>query len=171
MQVQHGTLLRGRRNFYRRATSIFCLSFSSCWLCNANERSQNPLPFLKQKQNVPCYGNSHKNNSQVFYGNLHNCLSAGFPSKALLFKEALPWSLTKPETMTLFYLETHASVTYKQDLQTSEISSKAIHLTFKKTLQYLLIFSWWKLIIHKPNARSPDITYRRDFLFFAKYWG
>jgi len=44
--------------------------------------------------------------------------------------------------MTLFYLETHASVTYKQDLQTSEISSKAIHLTFKKTLQYLLIFSW-----------------------------
>jgi len=32
-------------------------------------------------------------NSQVYYDNLHNTLWADFPSRALLFKEALPCSL------------------------------------------------------------------------------
>jgi len=35
---------------------------------------------------------------------LHNRLSADFPSRVLLFNEALPWSLTKPQIVTLFYL-------------------------------------------------------------------
>jgi len=35
-----------RRNFSRGATSKFCLFFSGCWRCNANEHSQNALPFL-----------------------------------------------------------------------------------------------------------------------------
>jgi len=37
-----------RRNFSRGATSKFCLSFSGCWWCNANWRSQNALPFLRR---------------------------------------------------------------------------------------------------------------------------
>ena len=42
------------------ATSKFYLSFSSCWRCNVNERSQNALPFLHRNKNAPRYGNSHK---------------------------------------------------------------------------------------------------------------
>ena len=42
-----------RRNFFRRATSTFCLSFSSCWRCNANGRSENALLFLHHKENSP----------------------------------------------------------------------------------------------------------------------
>jgi len=35
---------------------------------------------------------------------LHNRPSDDFPSRVLRFNEALPWSLTKPEITTLFYL-------------------------------------------------------------------
>jgi len=38
-------------------------------------------------------------NSQVYYHDWHNRLFADFPSKVLLFNEALPWSLTKPQIM------------------------------------------------------------------------
>jgi len=37
---------RLQKFFQRGATSIFCLSFSCCWRCNANGRSQNALHFL-----------------------------------------------------------------------------------------------------------------------------
>jgi len=50
-------------------------------------------------------------NSHVYYDNLRNSLSADLQSK-LLFKqglpwskkEALPWSLMKPQYITFFYL-------------------------------------------------------------------
>jgi len=35
-----------RRIFSRGATPKFCLSFSGCWRCNTNGRSQNALSFL-----------------------------------------------------------------------------------------------------------------------------
>ena len=61
------------------------LSLSGCRQCNANGCSQNALPFQSCKRNTPCYGDSHKNvlcwhcsNSQVYYDNLHNRLSADF---------------------------------------------------------------------------------------------
>jgi len=51
-----------RRNFASGGeTSTFSLSFSDCWTCSANGRSQNALPFPKHKENAPCYGNRHKN--------------------------------------------------------------------------------------------------------------
>jgi len=43
------------------------------------------------------------NHSQVYYNNFQNRLSAHFQSKLLIFTEVLPWSLTKPQFMTLFY--------------------------------------------------------------------
>jgi len=49
---------------------------------------------------------------------LHNRLSAYFQSRALLYKEALPWSLTKPQIVPLFYLTRLVSVTSKQEVQT-----------------------------------------------------
>ena len=54
---------RPHESFPGRATLIFCLSFSGCWPCSANERSQNAhaLPFLHHKELAPCYGKSHKN--------------------------------------------------------------------------------------------------------------
>jgi len=43
-----------RRNFSRGgATSTFCLSFSGCWRCHENGRSQNALLFLHHKENLP----------------------------------------------------------------------------------------------------------------------
>jgi len=42
-----------RRKFSRGATSTFCLSFSGCWRCNENGRSQNSLLFLHYKENSP----------------------------------------------------------------------------------------------------------------------
>ena len=47
------------------ATSRFYLSCSCCWRCNANERSQNALPFLHYNENAPCYGNSRKNRASL----------------------------------------------------------------------------------------------------------
>ena len=56
------------------------------------------------------------NNNQVHYNNSHNRLSAGFQSRAPLFKEALPCSLTKPQikdvilpTKTWRHFETRAA--------------------------------------------------------------
>jgi len=62
--------------------------------------------------------------SQVYYYNLHNTLIADFQSGAVRFKVALPWSSTKPQIFTLFYLARLVSVTSKQKLQTSGISSR-----------------------------------------------
>ena len=50
-----------RRNFSEGATSTFFLSFSVCQRCNASGHWRNALPILQNKQNAPCYGNSHKN--------------------------------------------------------------------------------------------------------------
>jgi len=88
---------------------IFPILFRILWRCNANECSQNTLPFfLFHKENGPCYNSQKTNfvgsNSQAYYDNLHNRLSADFPSRALLFKEALPWYLTKLQIVTLFCL-------------------------------------------------------------------
>jgi len=44
--------MRVRIIFSRGTKSTFCLSFSDCWRCNANGRTQ--------KENVQCYGNSCK---------------------------------------------------------------------------------------------------------------
>jgi len=43
------------------STSTFCLYFSGCWWYNEIGRSQSALPFLYRKENVPCYGNNHRN--------------------------------------------------------------------------------------------------------------
>jgi len=49
-----------RRNFSGGGKSTFRLSFSGCWPCNANGRSQNALPIQHHKENAPCYGNNPK---------------------------------------------------------------------------------------------------------------
>ena len=41
--------------------STFYLSFSGCWRCSANGRSQTALHFLHRKENAPRYGNRSKN--------------------------------------------------------------------------------------------------------------
>jgi len=38
-----------------------------------------------------------RSNSQVYYENLYNRLSADFPNRVLIVKEAFPWSLTIPQ--------------------------------------------------------------------------
>jgi len=43
------------------------------------------------------------NHSQVYCNNFQKMLSADFQSKLLIFTELLPWSLTKPQFMALFY--------------------------------------------------------------------
>jgi len=50
-------------------------------------------------------------NSQAYYDNLHNGLSADFQTGYFFFKEALRWSLTKPQITILFYLVSLVSVT------------------------------------------------------------
>jgi len=45
-------------NFPGGAKSTFRLSFSACWRCNANRRTQNESSFLHHKENAQCYGNS-----------------------------------------------------------------------------------------------------------------
>ena len=72
-----------------------------------------PLSTLRQQSQkmrfVDC-------SNQAYYDNLHKRLSADFKSRTLLFKEALPWSLRKPQMMTLFYVARLAVVTSKQEL-------------------------------------------------------
>jgi len=41
---------------------------------------------------------------QVYSDHIQNRLSANFENKILIFTEVLPWSLTNPQIMTLFYL-------------------------------------------------------------------
>jgi len=59
--------------------------------------------------------------------------SVDFQSRAVIFKETLPWSLpkealswslTKPHIVTLLYLARFVSVVSKQELHTSGISSR-----------------------------------------------
>jgi len=42
--------------------------------------------------------------SQVYSDHIQNRLSANVESRILIFTEVLPWSLTNPQIMTLFYL-------------------------------------------------------------------
>ena len=42
--------------------------------------------------------------SQVYSDHIQNRLSANVESRILIFTEVLPWSLTNPKIMTLFYL-------------------------------------------------------------------
>jgi len=41
------------------AKSTFCSTFSGCWRCNANGRTQSASPLLHHKENVQCCGNSY----------------------------------------------------------------------------------------------------------------
>ena len=63
--------------------------------------------LLVSMENVPFYGNSQNmcfvgRNSQVYCDYLQNNLPADFQNRALPCKEALPWSLRKPQIMTYF---------------------------------------------------------------------
>jgi len=102
----------------RGAMSIFCLSFSiadNAMLMDVHETiyplySQNKMLHVTATVTKMSFGCS---NSQVYYDNSHNTLSADFKSRPILFVEPLPWSFTKealqwsfmqPHIMTLFYL-------------------------------------------------------------------
>jgi len=50
----------GVRFFSRGETSPIWLSFSDCWRCNANGRSQNALPFLHFEVNAVCYDHGRR---------------------------------------------------------------------------------------------------------------
>ena len=117
---------------------------------------------MLRQQSIKCASLAATAVSQVYYDNWHKRFSADFPRRVLLFEEALLWSVTKPQIMTLFYLTRLVSVSSKQELQTSEISFKAnsyLTLSIKPCLS-LLMFSQWMPITHKPDKRSSDIVCR-----------
>jgi len=65
--------------------------------------------------------------SHVYCDKFQNRLTAGFWSTVLFLQRSkLPSSFDKTANMSLFCLERLGSITQKQKLQTSEISSKAI---------------------------------------------
>jgi len=71
-------------------------------------------------------------NSQVYCNNLHNRPSADFQSRVHLFNEALPWSVMKPQIMTLFYLASESLKIYghvivAQRRLTAEQSAPTFH--------------------------------------------
>jgi len=102
------------------------------------------------------------------YDDLRNRLSSDFPSRVPLFNEALARSITKSQIMTLCCPTRLISVSLKQKLQTSEISSKAINQTSNKTLLGFADYSRWTLITHKPDKRSFDIVdWSHAFTFFG----
>jgi len=59
------------------------------------------MPMLQSRTQIIRFVVMH---SQVHSDNFHNRLSANFSSGILIFTEVLPWSLTNPQIMTLFYL-------------------------------------------------------------------
>jgi len=61
---------------------------------------QRICPMLRQQSEKMRFIVNH---SQIYCNNYQNRLSADFQSKVLIFTEVLPWSLTKPQFMTLFY--------------------------------------------------------------------
>jgi len=75
--------------------------------------------YLTTRVTEMCFFGSNSHYPGILRYNLHNRLSADFQSRAVLIKEALPWSLTKPQIVTLFYLTRFVSVTSKQDLSAS----------------------------------------------------
>jgi len=98
------------RNFSRGATSAFCLSFfrfltmqCKCMFTKrfALSYPQRKCSMWRQQSKMRFVGR----NSQVYCHSLHNSLPADFESRALLYKEALPWSLMKLQIVTSFYLQ------------------------------------------------------------------
>jgi len=46
-ELDRNQCIHGRpQKFFQGTMSKFCLSFTGCWQCNANGRSQNALPFV-----------------------------------------------------------------------------------------------------------------------------
>jgi len=76
----------------------------------------------------------------------------------------------QPQIVTSRYFVRLVTVTYKsvQELQASEILSKAIIHPFNKTLLVFADF-FTVFITHTPDKRSPDIAYRSTFSLFAKF--
>jgi len=90
---------------------------------------------MLRQQSIKCASLAATAVSQVYYDNWHKRFSADFPRRVLLFEEALLWSVTKPQIMTLFYLTRLVSVSSKQELQTSDlVQSEQLPYPFNKTL-------------------------------------
>ena len=60
----------------------------------------------------------------------------------------------KTTIMSLFYLERLGSITHKQELKRSEISSKAIKHSFNKSFLVLIDFFTVNAHPHKPDKHS-----------------
>ena len=100
-------LVHGRPQKFFRAGALltFSLSFSGCWQCNANGLSENALTSVPKAQ-IKCPAvlrqQSQKCDSlaaiikhiRIIYTIGHR-VSVDFQSRAVIFKEALPWSLPK----------------------------------------------------------------------------
>ena len=116
-------------------------------------------PWIKSFRH-PCYGNINNNalHWEKLRYNLHNRLSADFPSRVLLINEALPWSLKKPQSRRLYFVQQDlsASLRNKSCKRLRSRPKRSITLSIKPFLS-LLIFSRWTLITHKPDKRSTDI--------------
>ena len=82
----------------------------------------------------------------------------------------MPWSLTKPQLTSLFYLAGLVSVTKKQELQASGISTKASNHPFNvSSLVFADFFTVIALlIIHEPNKRSFVIVDRSHVFTLRK---
>ena len=165
-------------NFFQGDNIGLFLTLLGCYRCNANGCSQNTSPFLHHKENAPCYGNSRKKRVSLaaiakyimiisFIGYLQIFKTGYF------FTKVLPLRLTKPQITILFYLARLVSVTQKQELQTSEVSSEAINHSLNKTLFVFdfFIFSCGMLlvIIHKPDKKTGMLTRLSDNALKLEY--
>ena len=89
---------------------------------------------------------------------LHNKSSVDVPSRALLFNDALSWSLTKPQITTLFSLARLVSLTWNKSCTHLESRPKRSSTLSIKPLIVFADFSRWTLVIYKPGKRSSDIA-------------
>jgi len=67
-----------RRHFSRGATSTFCWSFSGCWRCSANGRSQIAFLFLHRNENSPW---KHALHSHLFWNRFQVELYTSLPRR------------------------------------------------------------------------------------------
>jgi len=65
-QLRWATVTCVSRNISRWATSTFCLCFSGCWQCNANESSQNAWTYF-HKRKFPMKARVLSRNLYIFY--------------------------------------------------------------------------------------------------------
>jgi len=158
-------LQEGVKRQYFQYYYHFQVTIDAMW----NGCSQNALPFLHHNENAPCCGNSHKKCVSLaaipryIMTNVLSRVFADFENRVLLFTDVLPFTLTKPQILTLFYAKRLSDTYNKSCKRLVSHPNRSIKVTKKPCLSLLLFFMGNAHSNQKPTRSKVSPFFKPNF--------